>query len=149
LNGTLRAKSMSLDQACFVRVTTDKWKTFQETEAIDIGDESSVMQTRYKFDFMIPVPRENVDENLQGPIESNEDTDENGIPNSIEFFVVLRSLGLLYIDDNDKEKYVLGRIQKRNNIEAALRRSSIPVFNSNSGPTTVSSSTAAPSPLSQ
>jgi len=133
-----------------VRVTTDKWKTFQETEAIDIGDESSVMQTRYKFDFMIPVPREDVAESLQGPIESSEDTDENGIPNSVEFFVVLRSLGLLYIDDNDKEKYVLGRIQKRNTVEAALRRSSIPVFNSTSGPTTVQSSNGVgASPLSQ
>ena len=160
LNGSIKAKSMSLDQQCYIRVTTDNWVTFQETEAIDTGDDSSPMLTKYHFDFIIPIPRhENSSYNTDNNCATNTNTlinsdsvsssqtslissrsssinarnlDNNSslsktsnlsststlfsikdCPQGMEFFVVLKSLGMLYIDDNDKQKYKLKLIQPR------------------------------------
>lgn len=155
LNGSIKAKSMSLDQQCYIRVTTDNWVTFQETEAIDTGDDSSPMLTKYHFDFIIPIPRHesNTDNNcatntntlinsdsppssqtslISSKTSSIRNLDNNNsisktsnlsststlfsikdCPQGMEFFVVLKSLGMLYIDDNDKQKYKLKLIQPR------------------------------------
>merc|ERR1712173_32499 len=161
LNGSIKAKSMSLDQQCYIRVTTDNWVTFQETEAIDTGDDSSPMLTKYHFDFIIPIPRHENNNNDNNTTNTNtlinsdsvtssqtslissqsssitrklESNNNNSMsrsisnlsssssstlfsikdcPQGMEFFVVLKSLGMLYIDDNDKQKYKLKLIQPR------------------------------------
>jgi hypothetical protein len=203
LNGCIKAKSMSLDQQCYIRITTDNWVTFQETEAIDTGDESSPMLTKYHFDFIIPIPRHdksNNDSNTNNNNDNasystnnsslnsastnnstNSNTNNNtndfhdlnrnnslgnsslgnnslmmdfepsstsqtslvssttmlrnltmkgsyglqndgsntslfsikDCPTGLEFFVVLKSLGMLYIDDNEKLKYKLKLITPR------------------------------------
>jgi len=172
LNGCIKAKSMSLDQQCYIRITTDNWVTFQETEAIDTGDESSPMLTKYHFDFIIPIPRHdksdkdptsilsNTNNNINNstnnsivqfhsastnsntnnntnqistsqtslqsstsmlrnltmtgsPSSSNSTFSIKDCPTGLEFFVVLKSLGMLYIDDNEKLKYKLKLITPR------------------------------------
>lgn len=109
INGEIHAKPMSIDQACFVRFTTDKWDTFQETQAVDIGPSGSVGNLngndRYTFDYIIPMPREFGGCTTLRPVTSR--TDQKGNPLEIQFFIVLRSLGMLYTDDNEREHYVM------------------------------------------
>merc|ERR1712032_1591899 len=196
LNGVIKAKSMSLDQQCYIRITTDNWVTFQETEAIDTGDESSPMLTKYHFDFIIPIPRHdksNNDSNTNNnfisssssgtinsssPNSTNSNTNNNtnnsssssspptsqtnlqsstsllrnltmqdsqtsttsmfsikDCPTGIEFFVVLKSLGMLYIDDNEKLKYKLMLITPRASV--------VPVISLGPSQTSVTSSSSA------
>lgn len=88
LNGKITCKAFSEDQNCYVRVTTDAWKTFQETQAICVynyfnendqhvyqkhkfGNDSPEQVGRshkklgdkiieFQFDFLMPLPREDL-----------------------------------------------------------------------------------------
>jgi hypothetical protein len=57
LNGFITCASLSMDQNCYVRVSTDNWTTFQESQAIEIGDFNLNTPTHYQFDFLIPIER--------------------------------------------------------------------------------------------
>lgn len=57
LNGWITCASLSMEQHCYVRVSTDNWTTFQETQAIEVGDFDLNGPSKYQFDFLIPMDR--------------------------------------------------------------------------------------------
>lgn len=150
ITGEIVAKAMSMEQACFIRLSMDNWRTFQETQALDSDQcslaKTSTNQNRYIFDFLLPVPRDDIEvvskekerRSSINSVENNglrdstssisntgsiirsssqpsfstdsscideDDIDDYGRPFVIEFVIVLRSLGLLYIDDNKGDNY--------------------------------------------
>jgi hypothetical protein len=47
ITGEIVAKAMSMEQACFIRLSMDNWRTFQETQALD-SDQCSLAKTSTK-----------------------------------------------------------------------------------------------------
>jgi len=116
ISGEIEARALSLDQACYIRFSCDNWNTFQETEAINFGHNDSPEKShQYTFDYIIPAPRDSNCPSRRNSALSDESetysisstTDSHGNPLQIQIMPILRSLGLLYSDDNSGEKYVL------------------------------------------
>lgn len=82
LNGFITCASLSLDQSCYIRVSCDNWNTFQESQAIEIGDFNINTPTQYQFDFLIPIDR-NIDENLNSSLSQASRASRHEIPGSI------------------------------------------------------------------
>jgi len=134
LTGEITAAAMSLDQSVFIRLTSDGWNTFLETQAVSIGHELQGKFKEYKFDFVLPINRKPTEQtepkrkslvapNQSESLLSNRSSRANSvassnltmisgpIPETIEFYVLLKSLGLFYHDDNKKEKFRLEKVR--------------------------------------
>lgn len=79
LNGFITCASLSLDQSCYIRVSCDNWKTFRESQAIEIGDFNINTPTQYQFDFLIPIDR-NIDTELTGSVSSASKASRHEVP---------------------------------------------------------------------
>lgn len=122
ISGEIEARAMSVDQACFIRFSSDNWATFQETEAVNFGNDSCLEKTnnhKYTFDYIIPAPRASnqssrrnsvMSDSSDGVFSVTSGTDTHGNPLQIHIMPVLRCLGLLYSDDNGGDKYALDLI---------------------------------------
>merc|ERR1712071_598811 len=122
ISGEIEARAMSVDQACFIRFSSDNWATFQETEAVNFGNDSCLEKSnnhKYTFDYIIPAPRASnqssrrtsvLSDSSDGAFSVTSGTDTHGNPLQIQIMPVLRCLGLLYSDDNGGDKYALDLI---------------------------------------